>query len=232
MADQPFKAKVVQGEETVDYTPGGALAAGAPVVIGGIVGIARLPIAAGAAGAIDVDECIYDGAKDASVFAAGAPVFWAAAGSPVGGTGGSGAFTSGAGVFFGWSTAAALTGDATVRFRLTQAIGGGGIPVTIADPGASGAIPVTASGYVPLVSAAPETRTLAAPAFVGEELLLVMKTDGGDITLTCATTLNQAGNNTAVFNDVGDTLRLVAVQSGANIRWRIDLNDTVALSTV
>jgi hypothetical protein len=106
------------------------------------------------------------------------------------------------------------------------------ITTALTDPGASGAIPVANSGYVPLVSAGAETRTLAAPTFSGQELLLYMKTDGGDITLTCSTTFNETGNNTAVFGDTGDAIRLVGVEEGSNRRWRITTADGVSLSTV
>lgn len=102
----------------------------------------------------------------------------------------------------------------------------------IADPGAAGAIPVTKSGRVPIVSAGAETRTLAAPTFPGQELQLELKTDGGDVTLTCATGLNQTGNNTAVTADAGDILLLKAIEVGANLRWRVAANDGWALSTV
>ena len=102
----------------------------------------------------------------------------------------------------------------------------------IADPGNAGAIPVTVTGYCPIVTAAAETRTLAAPSFIGQELLLYMKTDGGDAVVTCSTTFNETGNNTATFGDTGDGLRLSAVEEGANLRWRCAVADGVALTTV
>jgi len=102
----------------------------------------------------------------------------------------------------------------------------------IADPSDAGAIPVTASGYVPVVTAGAETRTLAAPSFVGQELLLYMKTDGGDAVITCATGVNQTGNNTITMNDAGDVIRLAAIESGANLRWRVVVNDGCTLATV
>lgn len=102
----------------------------------------------------------------------------------------------------------------------------------IADPGASGAIPVTQSGTVAIVTAGAETRTLAAPTYVGQELVIYMKTDGGNAVLTCTTGLNQTGNNTATYADVGDVMVLRAVEVGSNLRWRIVGNDGVALSTV
>ena len=103
----------------------------------------------------------------------------------------------------------------------------------LTDPGNAGAIPVTADGVCPLVSAGAETRTLAAPSYNGQDLILCMDTDGGDITLTCATLLNQAGNNTAVFKNAGEYLALRAIKIGANYRWRVVASDmATALSTV
>jgi hypothetical protein len=108
----------------------------------------------------------------------------------------------------------------------------GGLTTAIADPGDAAAIPVTSSGYVPLVSAGAETRTLAAPTFIGQVLNAYFKTDGGDCVVTCATAVNQTGNNTLTFADAGDQIVLMAVESGANLRWRVQSNDGVALSTV
>ena len=102
----------------------------------------------------------------------------------------------------------------------------------IADPGDAAAIPVTQSGTVAIVTAGAETRTLAAPAYVGQELVLYMKTDGGDCVVAIATAVNQTGNNRATFNDAGDVLVLRAIESGANLRWRVVANDGVTLSTV
>ena len=100
----------------------------------------------------------------------------------------------------------------------------------ITDPGNAGAIPVSSSGTVALVTAGAETRTLAAPMTVGQDLLLYFKTDGGDCVVTAATGLNQTGNTIATFNDAGDTLLLRAIESGANLRWRVVANDGVVLS--
>ena len=106
------------------------------------------------------------------------------------------------------------------------------IVAAITDPGASGAIAVNASGSVNLVSGTAETRTLAAPTFRGQTLSISMKTDGGDIVVTCATLVNQALNNTITFNDAGDHLLLIAKQNGNNLRWSVAVNDGCTLSTV
>jgi hypothetical protein len=106
----------------------------------------------------------------------------------------------------------------------------------INDPGDAGAIPADKSGIVELVSAAAETRTLAAPVSPFIFLLLTFKTDGGDITLTCSTTLNVTANNTITFDTAGECILLVSVPSGANYRWRalscLPEADTATLSTV
>ena len=129
---------------------------------------------------------------------------------------------------------AAADADSTVRVVLNGLVSTSVSPITngIADPGNAGAIPVTASGYVDIVTAAAETRTIAAPTFKGQQLLLSMKTDGGDCTITVATTVNQTGNNTIKLDDAGDAVLLVAKTNGANIRWSVAMNDGAALSTV
>lgn len=106
----------------------------------------------------------------------------------------------------------------------------------IPDPGDGGAIPSGKTGVVELVSAAAETRTLAAPDRPGLRLILCFKTDGGDITLTCATTLNVTANNTITFDTAGEMIELVSITSGSDYRWRALANlpegDTASLSTV
>jgi len=232
------QATFVQEGNSVDYTPGSAVAAGDVVVQGAFVGVAKVPIAAGALGALATTG-LFDIAKAAVSIDAGAAVYWDADGDPVGGTPGTGAATttSSGNTFLGWAIAAAGETDTVVRTRLFGAPAitvnhYGPLNNAIADPGDGEAIPVTASGYVPVVTAGAETRTLAAPSFVGQELLLYMKTDGGDAVITCATGVNQTGNNTITMNDAGDALRLVAIESGANKRWRVVVNDGCTLATV
>ena len=105
-------------------------------------------------------------------------------------------------------------------------------PPEIADPGNAGAIDVSRSGYLLSVSAAAETRTLARPAFVGQVLDLICKTDGGDNVVTVTGTINATGNNTITLNDAGDHVRLVGSQSGTTLQWRVVVNDGASLSTV
>ncbi len=111
-----------------------------------------------------------------------------------------------------------------------------GVQWLITDPGDAGAIDVTRSGICQLVSGGAETRTLAAPTSPGLRLILAFKTDGGDITLTCATTLNVNADNTITFDTAGEMIELVSVPSGSNYRWRalscLPETDTASLSTV
>ncbi len=102
----------------------------------------------------------------------------------------------------------------------------------ITDPGDAGAIPVTGSGSCSLVSAAAETRTLAAPTYVGQQLSLCCKTYAGDVVLTAAAAIDSTGNNTLTFGAAGDFIALVGVELGAAKVWRILSNDGVALSIV
>jgi hypothetical protein len=125
------------------------------------------------------------------------------------------------------ATATLPSADPTHWTLITDHISG-----VVADPGNAGAIAVTKSGSCPLVSGGAETRTLAIPSYVGQQLALNMKTDGGDITLTVASAFNQAGNNTIVFNDVGDTVHLRAIDKSGTLCWRLTSNDGAALSTV
>lgn len=106
---------------------------------------------------------------------------------------------------------------------------GASIANIVRDPGASGAIGVTLSGEVPLVTAGAETRTLAAPSFIGQELTLYMKTDNGDCVVTVATTVDEAGNTTITFANTGEMARLLAVEEGSTLRWRVVGSDGVVL---
>ncbi len=102
----------------------------------------------------------------------------------------------------------------------------------VADPGNAGAIAVTANGVCALTSAGAETRTLAIPAFAGQQLAIICDTYVGNIVITSAQAINQAGNNTMTFGVVNDSIFLVAMTIGGALRWRVVGNDGVELSTV
>lgn len=117
-----FKAKFVQDGRSIDHTPASAVAAGDVVVIGSnLVTIAKLDIAANELGAV-ATEGVFEVAKDASDIGGPGPAYWDADGDPVGGTAGSGAFTSNPalGPFAGWFLEAAGSGEDTVRMALNS----------------------------------------------------------------------------------------------------------------
>lgn len=229
------KATLVHAGESVNYTPGSAVAVGDVIVQNSLVGIAQNAIPANTLGALAV-QGVFKVQKANEQINAGAAVYWDEDGNPYGGTAGTGCVTttSSGNTFMGYAEATAGATATTVNVRLfgvsVSATIHNPISAVIADPGNAGAIPVTNGGNVSLVTTGAETRTLAAPSFVGQELSLALKTDGGDCVITCATGLNQAGNTTATFNDAGDFLRLTAIYVGANLRWRVDSNDGVTLA--
>lgn len=100
----------------------------------------------------------------------------------------------------------------------------------ITDPGNAGAISVASSGSVSLVSAGAETRTLAAPIFNGQIIVLYFQTDGGDCVVTVASAFNQTGNTVITLNDAGDSVSLIAVHNGTTLAWRVLENGNASLS--
>jgi predicted RecA/RadA family phage recombinase len=220
--------RYIQDDESVDYIPGADVAAGDVVVQGDLVGVAKLDIAANRLGSLAV-EGIFDFPKataGGSGIAAGTVVYWDATNKQA-------TATSTGNKQLGRVVLAAADADTTVRVRLDGiTVATNPLSANIADPGNAGAIPVTASGHVDIVTTAAQTRTLAAPSFIGQQLLIGMKTDGGDAVITCATTVNQTGNNTITLNDAGDAVLLVGKANGANVRWSVVSNDGAALSTV
>jgi hypothetical protein len=107
------------------------------------------------------------------------------------------------------------------------------IPATaaIADPGDAGAIPVTRSGVCAITTAAAETRTMAIPAFIGEEITLCCDVHAvGNAVVTVASAINQTGNTIITLNTAGDTVVLKGVQVGGVLAWRVVVNDGAALS--
>ena len=235
---QAFQARHVACGASIDYTPSANVAAGQVVVLNSLIGVAARPIAANVPGALEL-EGLFDAVKANGQINDGAALYWDADGNPQGGTAGTGALTTTAegNTFFGFANGAVGATEETVRVRkvlvasVTNTIHNE-LSSVIADPGNAGAIPVTESGHCPIVTAAAETRTLAAPSYAGQMLSVAMKTDGGDCVVTCATGVNQTGNNTITLNDAGDSVVLVGIESGANKRWRVVANDGCTLSTV
>ncbi len=101
------------------------------------------------------------------------------------------------------------------------------VPRVIADPGNAGAIPITASGYVPLVTAAgAQTRTVADPTKVGLRLCLHFLTDGGDCVITFASPVNAAGNTILTHDTAGEQVIFESCKDGASaFAWRVASNE-------
>lgn len=219
----------VHDGDSIDYTPTTAVAAGAVIVLGDLVGVSRTPIAANALGALSVVG-VFDFPKattGGSGLTAGTTVFWDATNSVA-------TATSTGNKQLGKVVKAAADADTTVRVRLDSMAAAATNPVAanIADPGNGQAIPVTASGHVDIVTAAAETRSLAVPTFAGQEILLSMKTDGGDCVVTVADPHIDGTNNTITLNDAGDAVKLSAGVSGAGFVWRLAFNVGATLSHV
>ena len=110
----PEAVKVASGE-MIDYTPSSDVAAGTVVVQGNLVGIALQPIAANTKGALAV-QGVFDVAKaSATVFSAGANVYWDDTNNVAVTTDG-----GGANKLLGKAVAAAESGAVLVRVRLSQ----------------------------------------------------------------------------------------------------------------
>jgi len=110
-------ATFVQDGNSVDYTPGADVAAGAVVVQGDMIGIARTPIVANALGSLAVAG-VFDLPKatgESTAIAAGASVYWDVADSEA-----KEDSESGANKLIGKVVKAAGDDDATVRVRLSQ----------------------------------------------------------------------------------------------------------------
>lgn len=106
-------------------------------------------------------------------------------------------------------------------------------PERILDPGNGGTIDVSRSGYLELTSGGAETRVLPDPTFRGQQLDIVFVTDGGDCVVTASSPVNQTGNNTITFSDVGEHTRLVGAYNATDgYEWKTVCNDGAALTTV
>ena len=108
-------AKYVHRDEIIDYTPTADVAAGDIVVIGDIVGIAKLDIKAGVLGALALTG-VYDIVKAAGTGTAvtrGAKVYWNATTKVA-----TADSSSGVNLYLGKAFAAAADADTVVRVRL------------------------------------------------------------------------------------------------------------------
>lgn len=103
-------ARYVQKGEAIDHMPETAVAAGDVVVVGNLIGIARLDIPAGVLGALAVVG-VYDVAKAAGAVAVGTPLYWDAANKKA-------TAVAAGNPYLGKATRAAGATDETVRVLL------------------------------------------------------------------------------------------------------------------
>ena len=107
-------------------------------------------------------------------------------------------------------------------------------PWIIPDPGDAGTIDTLRSGYCEITSGGAETRTLGDPTFRGQELDIVFISDGGTVTITSSSPVNQTGNNTITLTDIGEMARFVG-HYNATDGWEwyaYDVGNGAALTTV
>lgn len=101
----------------------------------------------------------------------------------------------------------------------------------IPDPGTAGTINVNQDlSYVPLVSAAAETRTLAAPQQPDLRFLLEAKTATTTNTITVTVTggFDEDGSTVFVFTNGGQFVEFISVEDGTDKRWRVVNSEGVA----
>mgnify|MGYP001589509041 FL=1 len=100
-------------------------------------------------------------------------------------------------------------------------------PQIIPDPGDAGALDVSRSGICEITTAAAETRTLGDPSFRGQQLDIVMVSDGGDCVITAASPVNQTGHTTITLSAIGGFIRLVGKYNATDgWEWQEIMEDT------
>ena len=94
-------------------------------------------------------------------------------------------------------------------------------PGILEDPGSGGTIVFKLSGQICSVDTTPGgARTLAQPDRPGIIGTVVLKTDGGDLTLTVTGGYNQPGHTSITFADAGDFVTFQSIDIGGSYYWR------------
>lgn len=83
--------------------------------------------------------------------------------------------------------------------------------------------------FTKLALAAAGAVTLAAPnaSMLGQIKVIQMTADNGDVTLALTNVVGQSSGTTATFNDVGDSLTVLA---GANSKWIVIKEQGISLA--
>ncbi len=177
--------------DSIDYTPGSAVTGGNVIVIGTVICVAPVDIAAGALGSVATSGN-WKLPKTSDSFTAGDAVYWDVDGTPVTGTALSGAADSSAatGNLAGWATKDAASGDDYVETFLSAA------KRTATIAGSVTADDITGSdSSLGIVGAAPATTSSAGGAVaLAGGIGGSVSGAGGAVTLTGgAGTLNANG---------------------------------------
>lgn len=93
----------------------------------------------------------------------------------------------------------------------------------------AGAISVARSGCVLITTAGAETRSLAVPTFINQQLTLYGQVLIGNCVVTSSQAINLAGNTTITFTAPHQSIQLVAAYNGTALRWRVRENDGTTL---
>lgn len=176
--------------DAIDYTPGSDTAAGTVVVTGSsLVGITTVDLPANKKGAVAV-RGVFNVPKDNSNVAAGDALYWDDDANPVGGTAGSGAFTSNSslGPFAGWALAAAGTGVGMVDMLLRSA-DDGSLPgsfaylptATVAAAGSDNTDAAVIDVGFTLVTGANDTKGVKLPTAAAGKICIIKVGDGADL---------------------------------------------------
>lgn len=214
-----MQATLRQTGRMIDHTPSVAVALGAVVVLGDLVGIAERAIAADTLGAL-ATEGIYDIVKVNAAMSRGDKLYWNPTGDPYTGTAGSGAATTDGskGKFIGYVITAALAGDTAVRtlFCSDPQLANFVSTATVAATGsAQGDAAAIGLGFT-LVTAGDGTKGAILPAAVAGQMAIVKNGAAAVMKLYPATgdtinalsanaSLNMAANTSAVLVAYNDT---------------------------
>lgn len=131
------------------------------------------------------------------------------------------------------NTGATAIGAAKVTTAMLAETASPNAKAIVAAAGAN--IPVTGNGDLALtVANAAETNALPVPTFAGQEICISVDTlaGTGKRTITVATAINAAGNNTILLDAAGEFIILRGIKLGATFAWRVVAIDGATLSTV
>lgn len=110
-------------------------------------------------------------------------------------------------------------------YQTLQRLAEAAVDYSIADPGDAKDIMTKYDrqfAVCELVTADAETRTLGDPVAAGHFLVLVLKTDNGDCTVTVSSAYDQAGSTSLVFDDANDSIYLYSIEDGTDAyAWRV-----------